>query len=71
VNSIGSSPRRARGVAVHHTQIGANHRGEVGLVDHEQVGGRHTRPALRGTLSPPATSITKICLSTGHGRRSR
>ena len=38
------------GVAVHHLQAGADHRSEVGLVDHQQVRPGDARPALARDL---------------------
>ena len=67
----GRSPAHALGVPRHHVEVGADVRGEVGLVDDEQVGAVTPGPPLRGMLSPPATSMTKICASTSPWRRWR
>ena len=48
--SVGSSPRIARGVVAHDTEIGADERGEVRLVDHEEIGGGDAGPALARDL---------------------
>ena len=43
----------ARGVALHHSEIGPDVRREIGLVDHEQVGLRDARAALARHLVAP------------------
>jgi len=37
-------------VAIHHGEVGADERGEVGLVDDEQLGSRNAGTALAGHL---------------------
>jgi hypothetical protein len=57
-------------IAVHDFERGADHRREVDLVDHQQVGLGDAGPPLRGILSPAATSIT-YRVKVGELRRER
>ena len=54
-------------LALHPVDVDADIRGEICLVDDEQVGAGDARPTLRTTSPPPATSSTKICASTSAG----
>ena len=56
VNTKGRSPRILRASRI--LERRADQRRQVDLVDHEQVRLRDAGPALRGILSPAATSIT-------------
>ena len=46
ISTVGPVAAHRRGVAAHHVEVGADHRRQVGLVDHQQVGVRHAGAAL-------------------------
>jgi hypothetical protein len=57
VNTKGRSPRWAL-ASGHHLERGADQRGEVDLVDDQQIRLGDAGAALAGIFSPAATSIT-------------
>ena len=70
VKTNGRAPAHALGVALHHLERGADMRGEVDLVDDQEVGAGDAGAALRGNLVPRG-DIDHVDREIGELRRER